>query len=174
MVRSFDDCLDERDRKVIEDVARVGWHVINIAAERGRPGWSFSIGLFQTFGQPEVVVFGLRSELGYRVINGIGVAIKAGRRFAVDGEYPDILADVRCLFKPVQRRWYEPFLGYARWYYEGDEFPVLQCIWPDKQQNYPWQPAFKAEWAWLQPFLFHENPVIARAADLLESLEESE
>ena len=64
-------------------------------------------------------------------------------------------------------------VGYARWFYEGDDFPVVQCIWPDKQQNYPWQSKFKAKWAWSQPFLFHGDPVSARAVELIESMEDA-
>jgi hypothetical protein len=74
----------------------------------------------------------------------------------------------------VDRIWYKWVLGYARLFYEGDEFPVWQCVWPDKQQHYPWESAFKADWAWLQPFLFHKDRLTARAVELVESLEQSE
>jgi hypothetical protein len=174
MVRTLDDCVNDHDDQVINDVAQHGWHVINITEDKGRPGWSFSIGLYHTFGHPEIVVFGLGTELGHRVINGIGERIKAGNRLEAEQEYADILANVRCMFKPVHRTWHKWVLGYARWFYEGDAFPVLQCMWPDKQQHYPWEPAFKAEWAWLQPFLFHEDPVVARAVELLDSLKRQE
>ena len=42
-----------------------------------------------------------------------------------------------------------------------------------KQQNYPWQSKFKAKWAWSQPFLFHGDPVSARAVELIESMEDA-
>ena len=122
---------------------------------------------------PEIIVFGLGTDLGQRVINGIGDAIRAGNRFAAEQEYADILADVRCVFKPVERNWYKWVLGYARWYHKGDNFPVLQCVWPDEQQHYPWQPAFKAELAWLQPFLLHNDRVSARMVELIESMQGS-
>jgi hypothetical protein len=171
MVRTLDDCTNDYDDEVINNIAERGWHVANVTNEKG-PGWSFSIGLYQTFGHPEIIVFGLGTELGHQVIDGLGHRIKAGNRIAAEHEYGDILANVRCIFKPVRRKWYEWLLGYARWYYEGDDFPVLQCLWPDKEQNYPWESAFKAEWAWVQPFLFHEDEVLARAAELVDSLKE--
>jgi hypothetical protein len=173
MVRTLADCADERDDQVVNDIANFGWHVVHIEPTKDAPAWSFTIGLFHTFMHPEVLMFGLDHELSHRVINGICERIKAGNRMEAELEYPDILAKVRCIFKAVHRDWYKWVLGYARWFYESDEFPVLQCVWPDKQQHYPWEPAFKAEWVWAQPLLFHADPITARATGLLESLQDS-
>ena len=107
MVRILDDCSDDRDRQVLNDVAKYGWHVISITADKGRPGWTFSIGMYKTFGHPEIIVFGLNHSLGHRIVNGIGEEIRGGKRFEAEREYADILADVRCVFKPVQRQWYK-------------------------------------------------------------------
>jgi hypothetical protein len=79
---------------------------------------------------------------------------------------------VRCTFRPVQRRWYPPFLGYALWYHRGGEFPVLQCIWPDKKQHYPWGAEFKREWLWAQPLLYEPEPGPARVEELLRTMED--
>lgn len=174
MARTLADCVNERDEQVVTDVANFGWHVVNIMEENGLPGWSFSIGLFANYDHPEIVVFGLGVELGHRVINGLGERIKAGNRMEADHQYGEILANVECTFKPVQKKWYKWILGYARWYYDGNKFPVLQCIWPDKQQHYPWESKFKAEWVWAQPLLFHKDRVAARASELIESLSASE
>ena len=66
MVRTLNDPgLDDNDRKLLQDVAEVGWHVVLIAEEAGTPGWAFSVGLYHTFRHPEVVVFGLPLELLY-------------------------------------------------------------------------------------------------------------
>ena len=72
MVRTLETCSDERDEKVVRDVAQHGWHVINILEQNGCPSWSFSIGLFHTYGHPEVLIFGLGNELEHNVINGLG------------------------------------------------------------------------------------------------------
>ena len=171
MVHSLaDDNLDDSDRKLLADIDRVGWHVVMIPEEEGTPGWSFSVGLFKTFNHPEVVVFGLPLELSGQVINGIGADIQKGNTFESGQEYPEILEGVLCTFRMVARRWYRPFFGYAGWYYQGHEFPVLQCIWPDRQQHYPWQPEFKQAWLWAQPLLFESEPEPARAVRLLESM----
>jgi hypothetical protein len=171
MLRSLaDDNLDDCDRKLLADIDRVGWHVVMIPEEDGTPGWSFSVGLFRTFNHPEVVVFGLPLELSGEVINGIGADIRKGKVFESGQEYPEILEGVLCTFRPVVQRWYRPFLGYAAWYYRGPKFPVLQCIWPDKQQHYPWHPKFKKAWLGAQPLLFEQEPEPARVVQLLETM----
>ncbi len=171
MVRSWtDDKLDDGDRKLLSDIDRIGWHVVMIPEENGEPGWSFSVGLFKSFRHPEIVVFGLPLELSGQVINGIGSDVQKGIAFEAGQEYGDILEGVLCTFRSVATRWYRPFLGYAAWYYEGLNFPVLQCIWPDKEQHYPWEPEFKQAWVWAEPLLFETEPEPARVVRLLESM----
>jgi hypothetical protein len=165
-----DEGLDDGDRKLLSDVDQVGWHVVMIGEEAGVPGWSFSIGLFKTFNHPEIVVFGLPLTLSGQVINLIGDEIKRGARFEPGLEYTEILEGVLCTFRPVNPRWYRPFLGYAMWFYQGAEFPALQCIWPDKQHHFPWHPDFKPAWLWAQPLLFEQEPRLARVGRLLASL----
>jgi hypothetical protein len=173
MVRTLaDPDLDDGDRKLLRDVDEHGWHVIIVKEQEGTPGWAFSIGLYYKYQHPEVVVFGLPGELMHRVVNFIGSDVKGKATFEAGKEYAELLEGVRCTFKPVARKWYRPFLGYARWFYQGSAFPVLQCIWPDKQQRYPWGEGFRRDWAWAQPLLFHEEPVDARAVELLGTLGE--
>ena len=56
--------------------------------------------------------------------------------------------------------------------YKGQNYPALQCIWPDKSNRFPWEPDFNPNWLWAQPLLFHEQPANARADILLKSMEE--
>ena len=31
------------------------------------------------------------------------------------------------------------------WFYEGADFPMLQCVWPDGTLNFPWDSEFNAQ-----------------------------
>jgi len=53
--------LDEGDKQLLSDVQTYGWHVLIIEEDDEGPGYGFSVGLFHTFGHPEVVVFGLEA-----------------------------------------------------------------------------------------------------------------
>jgi len=169
--RSEDDAEDEADLKVIRDVREHGWHVVAIPPEAGTPGWVFSIGIFQTLRHPEIVVFGLDQNVAHFVVNEIGARIRSGKRFQHGSEAGGLLEGVRCTFRDILINWYEPFLGTAMWYYRGTDFPAIQCIWPDHEQHYPWEPQFQKNWKWAQPLLFERTPQVARAVDLLRSMD---
>lgn len=73
------------------------------------------------------------------VVNEIGRHVKEGTHYGSDHDYADILADpFQCAFRNVQRSQYRDHVGYALWFYESKEFPLLQCFWPDKQYRFPW------------------------------------
>lgn len=165
-------CKGLDDAKRFADVAGYGWHVLKVFGKSEMPGWAFSIGLYKNFNQPEIVVFGLNDDLMHLIINSIGEDIRSGKSFAIDGLYPDLIDVYSCTFKPVNQVWYPHFLGYANWFYKGQEYPALQCIWPDKNSRFPWEPDFNPNWVWAQPLLFHDEPESARTVELLQSMRE--
>ena len=167
---SHDPELDPHERKCVQDVEEHGLHVLNVLPGQDTPGWSYSVGLWRSYGHPEVVVFGLDDRVGHLLLNTIAGEIRAGRPFRADGEYDSVLEGYRCAFKPVATVWYGPFFGWASWFYRGDDYPVLQCVWPDKEHHWPWELAFREKWLWSQPLLWHTDHVEARATALLESL----
>ena len=164
-------CEGGDDAKVFTDVAKYGWHVVRVLEKSETPGWAFSIGMYRNFNHPEVVVFGLNGDLLHSVINSIGEDVRAGKRFEVDGKYPDLIEEYSCTFKPVNPVWYYAFLGYANWFYENQDYPVVQCIWPDRNGRYPWEKEFNPNWLWAQPLLFHDQADRARTVELLKSME---
>ena len=109
--------LNASSRKVIHDVNTHGWHVVKVDVRDEHPGWAFSIGLFQTFQHPELLIFGLELDLMHRLINSLGEEVRAGRRFAADFEHDALLKGYRCALKPVDPVWYPHVLGFATWYY---------------------------------------------------------
>jgi hypothetical protein len=97
------------------------------------------IGLHYSFNHPEVIILGLPIDASMEIVNVMGKQIEAGVRYEADREYADILQDpFRSTLKPFERAAYRDFVGYALWFYENDEFPLLQCFWPDKQHRLPW------------------------------------
>jgi len=65
----------------------------------------------------------------------------------------DILDGYSCIFRDVDRSLYPEHFGYARWFHEGDSFPMLQCVWPDKSIRFPWEPDFNSQLISSQPIL---------------------
>jgi hypothetical protein len=144
---------DEHDRKLLADVGRHGWHVIAVGEDEEGPGFAYTIGLHRSFGHPEVIVFGLPVPVLHRVVNAVGEQVRSGERFGHLDESGDVLDGYNVAFRAVERRHYPDYLGYARWFYHGDDFPALQCVWPDSRHRYPWHPEFTAAFAQRQPLL---------------------
>jgi hypothetical protein len=45
-------------------------------------------------------------------------------------------------------------MGYAVWFYGTDAIPVLQCVYPDLENRFPWDTNAPASWRKRQPLLF--------------------
>ncbi|MCA9518371.1 MAG: DUF4262 domain-containing protein [Myxococcales bacterium] len=136
---------DDDDQKLLDDVAQVGWHLVLVPEDADTPGWAYTIGLERSHGHPELVVFGLDLETAGGVLNLLGERIRDGERFALDAEIADVIEDGELALRPVAARWYEPFLGYARWFYGGDGFTAWQLFWPEDDGVMPWDEG-ASEW----------------------------
>ena len=133
--------LSAPDRKLLADIHTVGWHTTGVFAQQNEEGpeWAFSVGLFQSFAHPEVILFGLPLERCTNIVNVIGTAVKEGKRYECKGTYTNILQEpYRCAFREVHESHYRDHIGFALWFYEDDPFPVMQCFWTDKQGLFPW------------------------------------
>jgi hypothetical protein len=133
---------DDRDRKLLADVEQYGWHVIGIEEDAEGPSFAYSIGLYRTLKHPEIILFGLPVKVMHQIINAIGEEVRSGQRFEHLDESADFLEGYNVAFRTVERRYFPDYLGYARWFYRSDDFPVLQCVWPDSRHQYPWQPGY--------------------------------
>jgi hypothetical protein len=100
----------------------------------------------------------------HRLVNAVGEQIRSKERFEQLDESSDVLHGYSVAFRTVEPRHYPEYFCYARWFYRGDGFPALQCVWPDAQHRYPWHIESNATLAQRQPVLsddtswpFHEG-----------------
>jgi hypothetical protein len=145
--------MNSGDKQVLSEIEKYGWHVVQVLEDEEGPAFAFSIGLFHTLKHPEVIIFGLPLEIAHQLINNMGQAVKSGQNYLPGHEYDDILEGYNCSFIEVDIEWYSEYLGYATWFYKGQNFPVVQCVWPDKQQRYPWEAEANKHLQELQPLL---------------------
>lgn len=112
------------------------WLVFSVAGET-QPLYSYTVGLFETFGHPEVVLSGLDINLAQTLLNDIGSTVAKGLVREPDRLYEDVLEGYPCLFKQVPATVYEAYFGRALVFYGDAAFPVLQCLWPDALKRFP-------------------------------------
>src|SRR5258708_21264156 len=132
------------EARLREDVEKYGWHIIHGREEHGIPGWSYTIGLSETQASPELIVVGLKDNVAQYLLNEGARRLKESSH-PLDGHRESgLLADVVCEFRNVEQRWLRQVMGYAIWFYGGDEFRALQCVFPRLNNPFPCVKMFDA------------------------------
>jgi hypothetical protein len=145
---------DETLDHIREVIAEHGWWVGMIGEEGGQPGFAYTIGLHESFGHAEIIIFGLPLASMHRILNVCGALVREGKRFADGSTSPDVLEGYEVRFRSVvARESYETFLGYGCRFYGERSFEVLQCVWPDKAHKFPGEAGAAAFLAAAQPMV---------------------
>lgn len=144
--------------KILEDVKKYGHHVALLEADNYLPAFAYTIGLFQTYGHPEIICFGLSVSNMHALLNHAAELAKekslSSEIILSNKPYADIIEKYEVMFLEVQKAHYADYLGYANWFYKGQQnFPVLQLIWPDQEGLFPWMDKFEQRLQFRQPLL---------------------
>ncbi len=146
-----DAALDDNEKKFVADIREHGWFGTNVFAESDEPGFYYTTGFWVTLGKPELIVFGLKSEIAHAVLWDVFRALRDGKVLLMRRRTADVFGNHQaCLFS-MDRSHYPKYLGWSRWFYGSDEFPSVQLVWPDRRDVFPWEPGFDPDMARLQP-----------------------
>lgn len=146
--------LEPDEAKLVDDIEKYGCHVIQVSPGNGFPGWSFTIGLEDVLCVPELIVIGLKDEVAHFLLNECARRLQNGARFEAGRREQGLLSNVECEFRPVEKKWLKQTMGYTAWFYGGDDFRALQCVYPDLTNRLPWEDGFNSDWRTRQPLLF--------------------
>jgi len=158
--------LYEEDESTISNIEEFGSSVVNVVRTKYGPGWSYTIGIFDTSGKPEIITVGLPPETAHCSLNEAAKLLRAG----VDltrGRHRDLVGQVECEFRPVDRKWVKHLMNWAVWYYDGADFPVLQAVYPDLKNRFPEDEGFDR--AFEQPLLQPSVPMTRAENDFWAS-----
>ena len=131
---------EDEDRDFVAGIEEHGWRVVLIPEDEEGPGFAYSVGLFRTFGHPEIILLGLDLDLMHGLIDNMGEDVRNGASFTPGRRVEDVLEGYPVEFREVSRRRYRDYLGYAGWFYGDEDFPVVQCVWPDMEGRFPDDP----------------------------------
>jgi hypothetical protein len=151
MVRTIAE--DASEQKVIDDITEFGWHCVHIMADDEHVQYSFTVGLFHTYGHPELIIFGLSSDVAHKILSIAAHEAKRGAPLDLSVPTDALLNGYSCCFAEVPQAQYHENLGYCRWYYEGNDFPMFQVVWPSRSGLFPWHPEASQEFKSTQPVL---------------------
>ncbi|WP_344884692.1 DUF4262 domain-containing protein [Allokutzneria multivorans] len=126
-----------RDAATSDIVSRSGWCVLRIP---GPVDFTYTVGLWHSFRQPELVMFGLGGEDMQHWLN---TCVEHCVEHGWPGEevpFTGVIEGVPTQLRVVHRDWHDPLFGTAHRFY-GVDVPFRQVVWPDKDGRWPWDDA---------------------------------
>ena len=138
--------LDEAERKIVDDVARYGFHSLNVGAGNGEPHFRYSIGFWETIASPDLIVFGLDPKLMHSMLWEILRQIQAGNSLSDHKGYSDLVEGSGCIVRKVHTSRLREYFGFGLWYrghkgYDPMTLVAYQVFWPGVTQGlFPWEP----------------------------------
>ncbi len=144
----------EAKQTILDNIEKYGFHLALLEPDNYLPGFVYSIGLFKKFRHPEIICFGLKTEVMSAIVNHACDLIKNGETVTTNKLYSGFLEGYEIQFLQVDKDYYQNYVGYAGWFYDMSfDFPLLQLVWPDKQHKFPWEIDFNPDWKFKQPLL---------------------
>lgn len=149
-----DQSHQETITQINQDVSTFGYHVAMLDDDGYLPAFVYSIGLYETYGHPEIIIFGLRLEMMSGLLQHLAETIKNGTTYAPDKDYDGIFLNYPVQFLSVNKAHYPDYLGYGAVFYKSTfDFPTIQLVWTDKEGQFPWDDNFFVDWKFKQPLL---------------------
>lgn len=144
----------EAKESILHNIETFGCHLALLEPDNYLPGFAYTIGLYSKYNHPEIITFGLHSDLMGALLNHARDMVKQGITLQPGKPYEDFLQGYTIQFLEVRKEHYADYVGYAGWFYDNTfDFPLLQLVWPDKQHHFPWEEAFNPDWKFRQPLL---------------------
>lgn len=153
--KSEHNCINTDDllERTKLNIDKFGLQVITVAATNYLPSFTYSIGLTQTYHHPEIICFGLPTDLGHEINNIVAGLIKDGEVFTCGEIYNNIFKESKAMFITVDKRNIDDYFGTGINYYQDKQFDALQLIWTDSNDRFPWEENFEEKYAYIQPLL---------------------
>ena len=66
---------DDLERMVITNVRDFGWHAVNVIEGDGYPPWTYTIGLYDTWSHPELILIGRSRATAHHILDCIATCL---------------------------------------------------------------------------------------------------
>lgn len=134
-----------------------GFAFICIGQDTDAPPFAYTVGLTETYGSPELLIFGVGQQIANVVFHGVVDKIKAGARFS-DGDVLVEVLNLPCSIRAVRSEAAFPFaMNVAARYEFTDRAPSFQqIVYPDRDGKFPWEPGYDEGMRRIQTELWSE------------------
>ncbi|HUD93717.1 DUF4262 domain-containing protein [Sphingobium sp.] len=156
-----DRSLTDYEMRIIANIGNHGCHVVSVFdPQDDAQSFAYSVGFWESVGQPEVIILGLPSQMGAFAINEAYRQCEAGLQL-VDGLRIESLFEgyaVTCMARAVDSQYIIPdYLNSALWYHNlrtGKSLDVAyQLVWT-YEGLWPWDEGAPVELLEDQPLLY--------------------
>ena len=144
----------ESSEEALRQIAELGLTKIHVIGDEHSMSWTYSTGMFDTWGQPEIIMTGFPQGLASSILHGVAKRNAAGEFVDANVRVPNLISNFDCIFRPVEHAWIHRLMLRTTWFYGEISFPVLQCICPDFSNRFPWEQGFDEAWRLRQALLF--------------------
>lgn len=126
----------------------------NAEVDPPRAGCTYTIGLPDLTGFPDIVVFGLTPAASRGLLGLVVDALRGGTEIPIGVEVVGLLDnDLRACFVPVAVADHRDLFGTAVSWYRSEEFSVVQLVYPDRNGFMPYEPGFDQRLRFAQPVI---------------------
>lgn len=126
-----------------KNIDKYGWSTLYVHDKKQeKEAFMYSIGFEQTYGHPEVMIFGLKKETMHTILSDLAHLISEGFRVKLDARVQGVIGNgLDVLFKDVRAEYFDDYLGTAKRHYQK---PFRACVmfWPDKENILPVDPGY--------------------------------
>jgi hypothetical protein len=131
----------EADAKALADIESYGLHVLSVMDADEHAPFTYSIGIEQSLGMPELIVIGLKSNVAHSAINECYRQMKGGGAIAPGARVAGLLGgNFECLIGDASSENVADYMHWASWLNKGQPFRAYQIIWPITAGVFPWEP----------------------------------
>ena len=136
--------LAAQNQRISDNIREYGWHCLHVfPTKESQDKFSYSIGFGESYGAPEVLIFGLEREKAHALLNECAQLLKGGHTIHPGVEDANVLGgDYTVVFKHVRPDCFGEYLGTASRYYQDKPFGAVVMFLPDRQHRFPWQPGY--------------------------------
>src|ERR1700722_15387814 len=89
---------DDLERQLISNVNDFGWHAVNVIEDDGHPPWSYTIGFYETWGFPELIIIGRSRATAHHILETIALRLDADDRPGLNTTTETLISGIPCCF----------------------------------------------------------------------------
>jgi hypothetical protein len=148
-----DDKRQAYEKTILDNVEQHGWFCASVFdPDKKLPNFSYTVGLSETLGCPELFIAGLPMKLTHSILWTAFEHIKAGKLPEPDEPWKDILDGYDMVYRPVHSSQIETdYFNSARWFWntqKGNSAPLKanQLFWPSGETSlFHWDEGCEAD-----------------------------